>query len=111
MKMIKSNGNEYVLKFGAGTIANLNDLDITLMGLSQDMEAMKVKNLYTAFYHGLKQMHHDMTLEQAYKVIDGLFDEGMELEDFFKLVLEEYSKAMGLGKKFMEIMNNQVEAK
>lgn len=107
MKMIKANGNEYVLKFGAGTIAQLNDLGITLLVLSRDMEEMKLSNLYTTFHYGLKQMQRDITLEKTYAIIDSLFEEDMELEDFFKLVLEEYSKAMGLSKKFMEVMDNQ----
>lgn len=107
MRMIKANGTDYVLKFGAGAIADLNDLDITLMGLSSDMETMKVKNLFTTFYYGLKAMQRDMTMEKAHAIIDAMFEEGLELEDFFKMVLEEYSKAMGLGKKFKEIMDNQ----
>ena len=76
-------------------------------GLSADLEEMRVKKLYTTFFYGLKTMQHDMTQEKAYHIIDSLFEEGMELEEFFKIVLEEYASAMGLGKKFKEIMDAQ----
>ena len=107
MKILKANGVDYVLKFGAGAIAELNDHDITLAGLSADLEEMRVKKLYTTFFYGLKTMQHDITQEKAYHIIDSLFEEGMELEEFFKIVLEEYASAMGLGKKFKEIMDTQ----
>lgn len=107
MKILKANGKDYALKFGAGAIAELNDLGVTLLGLSKDLEDMKVKNLYVTFFYGLKTMQHDMTQEKAYHVIDSLFEEGMELEEFFKIVLEEYATSMGLGKKFKEIMEAQ----
>ena len=81
--------------------------DITLAGLSEDLEHMKVTRLYKAFFYGLKAMQHDITLDDAYKLIDELYEEGMELEEFFKIVLGEYSNAMGLGKKFKEILEAQ----
>ena len=108
MKMIKINNKDYVMKFTAGTVAELNELEgITLTGLSQDLEDMKVTKLYKTFYYSLKAMQKDITLEDAYELIDALYEEGMELEEFFKLVLMEFSNAMGLGKKFKEIMKAQ----
>ena len=108
MKLIKINNKDYVLKFTAQTVSELNEVeDITLSGLSQDLEGMKVTRLYKAFYYGLKAMQHDITLKDAYNLIDALYEEGMELEEFFKLILQEYATAMGLGKKFKEIMENQ----
>ena len=108
MKLIKIDGKDYVIKFTAEVVAQLNDIeDITLTGLSQDLEGMKVSKLYKAFYYALKPMQHDITLEGAYALIDKMYDEGMELEEFFKIVLQEYANAMGLGKKFREIMEAQ----
>lgn len=108
MKLIKINDKDYVIKFTAKTVSELNELeDITLAGLSKDLEDMKVARLYKTFYYGLKAMQHDITLQDAYKLIDALYEEGMELEDFFKIILQEYANAMGLGKKFKEIMETQ----
>lgn len=110
MKVIKINNKDYVLKFTSQTISELNAKGITLVSLSNDMQSMKVSSLYEAFACGLKAMQHDMTLEKAYRVIDEYFeDEENDIEGFFKLVLEEYSKSMGLGKRFKELMKeNQV---
>lgn len=108
MKIIKINNKDYVIKFTAKAVSELNELeDITLAGLSQDLEQMKVTRLYKAFFYGLKAMQHDITLDGAYKLIDELYEEGMELEEFFKIVLMEYASAMGLAKKFKEIMDAQ----
>ena len=108
MKVIKINNKDYVLKFTSQTISELNSKGITLVSLSSDMETMKINNLYETFAYGLKAMQHDMTLEKTYTIIDEYFeDEENDIESFFKLVLEEYSNAMGLGKKFKEIMENQ----
>ena len=112
MKLIKVNGKDYVIKFTAEVVSNLNEIeDITLTGLSQDLEEMKVTKLYKAFYYALKPMQHDITLSEAYNLIDAIYEEGMELEEFFKIVLQEYAQAMGLGKKFKEIMENQTPKK
>jgi hypothetical protein len=108
MKLIKINDKDYVIKFTAKVVAELNELEgITLTGLSKDLEEMKVTRLYKAFFYSLKSMQHDITMDDAYKLIDALYEEGMELEEFFKMVLMEYSQAMGLGKKFKEIMEAQ----
>ena len=108
MKVMKINGKDYVMKFTAGVVSELNEIeDITLAGLSQDLEQMKVARLYKTFYYGLKAIQHDITLQDAYKLIDALYEEGMELEELFKIVLQEYANAMGLGKKFKEIMEGQ----
>ena len=108
MKVIKINNKDYVLKFTSQAISQLNSKGITLVSLSNDMQGMKVDSLYETFAYGLKAMQHDMTLEKAYTVIDEYFEnEENDIESFFELVLEEYSKAMGLGKKFKEIMKDQ----
>lgn len=108
MKVIKINKKDYVIKFTAKTVSELNEIeDITLAGLSQDLEQMKVSKLYKAFYYGLKAMQKDITLEDAYALVDELYEEGMELEEFFKMILMEYSSAMGLAKKFKEIIEAQ----
>lgn len=108
MKVIKINNKDYVLKFTSQAISELNAKGITLVSLSNDMQSMKVSSLYEAFACGLKAMQHDMTLEKAYLVIDEYFEnEENDIESFFELVLEEYSKAMGLGKTFKKIMQEQ----
>lgn len=108
MKVLKINNKDYVLKFTSKAISQLNAKGITFLSLASDMEQMSVGNLYESFFYGLKSMQHDMTLEKAYEILDEYFeDEENDIESFFKLVLEEYSNAMGLGKKFKEIMENQ----
>ena len=108
MKILKINNKDYVIKFTAGIVAELNDReDITLAKLSGDLEEMKVSRLYKTFFYSLKAMQHDITMEQAYALIDALYEEGMELEELFKMILQEYAQSMGLGKKFKEIMETQ----
>lgn len=109
MKVLKIDKKDYVLKFNSECISNLNALGITLIGLTNDLQEMKVDNLYTTFYYGLKAMQKDMTIEEAYKVIDAYYEENEDnsIETFFEIVLEDYSKAMGLGKKFKEMMTGQ----
>lgn len=108
MKVIKINNKDYVLKFTSEAISQLNAKGISLVSLSNDMQTMKVNNLYETFHYGLKAMQHDMTLEKAYTIIDEYFEnEENDIESFFELVLEEYSKAMGLGKKFKILMEEK----
>lgn len=108
MKVIKINNKDYVLKFTSQTISELNAKGITLVSLSNDMQSMKVSSLYEAFACGLKAMQHDIDLEKAYRVIDEYFEnEENDIESFFELVLEEYSKSMGLGKTFKKVMQEQ----
>ena len=109
MRVLKINNKDYVIKFTSQTIKELNAKGITLVGLMQDLEKMKVDQLYDTFEYGLKTMQHDITTEKALSIIDEYYDEdeNNDLESFFKILLEEYSKAMGLGKTFKELMNQQ----
>lgn len=113
MRILKINNKDYVLKFTSKTIQELNAQDITLMGLINDLQEMKVDKLYTTFMYGLKAMQHDITLDRALEILDEYYeeDENNDLEVFFTMVIEEYSKAMGLGKKFKEMMGQQQEQK
>lgn len=102
MKILKINNKDVVLKFTTKAIMNLNAKDITLTTLSNDMEKLNLISLYDAFYEGLKFANSNMTINDVYELIDLYFEEGNTVEDFFLLVLEEYSSAMGLGKHFKE---------
>lgn len=105
MKFIKINNKEYGLKFTSRKIAELNSKGITLTTLAKDMEEMKLNNLYVAFCAGLQTMQHDITLEKTFEIIDEYYEESENntAETFFLTVLEEYSKAMGLGKQYKKI--------
>ena len=105
MRFIKINNKDYGLKFTSKKISELNVKGITLTTLSKEMEQMKLDNLYIAFYVGLQTLQHDMTLEKAYDIIDEYYEESEDntAETFFLMVLEEYAKAMGLGKQFKKI--------
>ena len=109
MRVLKINNRDYVLKFTSKSIQELNAQDITLTALIDDLQTMKVDKLYTTFMYGLKTMQPDMTMDKALDILDQYYeeDENNDLEVFFTLVIEEYSKAMGLGKKFMETMAQQ----
>ena len=107
MKVIKINKKDYVLKFTTKALMNLNAKGITLTSLSQDMENLNLMSLYEAFCEGLKFANKDITLDQAYELIDLYYEEGGEVEHFFTTILEEYAKSMGLGKKFKEIIKQQ----
>ena len=107
MKVIKINKKDYVLKFTTKALMNLNAKGITLASLSSDMENLNLMSLYEAFCEGLKFANKDITLDEAYELIDLYYEEGAEVETFFMMILEEYSKSMGLGKKFKEIIKQQ----
>ena len=107
MKVIKINKRDYVLKFTTKALMNLNAKGITLTSLSQDMEQLNLISLYEAFYEGLKFANKDITLDQAYELIDLYYEEGGEVEAFFMMILEEYANSMGLGAKFKEIIKQQ----
>ena len=107
MKVLKINKKDYVLKFTTKALMNLNAKGITLTSLASDMEKLNLISLYEAFCEGLKFANKDITLDQTYEIIDSYYEEAGEVEEFFTIVLEEYSKAMGLGNKFKEIMKQQ----
>ena len=107
MKVIKINKKDYVLKFTTKALMNLNAEGITLTSLSQDMENLNLISLYEAFCEGLKFANKDITLDQAYELIDAYYEEGGEVENFFMMILEEYAGSMGLGAKFKEIIKQQ----
>ena len=107
MKVIKINKMDYVLKFTTKALMNLNAKGITLTSLSQDMEQLNLISLYEAFHEGLKFANKDITLDQAYELIDLYYEEGGEVEAFFMMILEEYANSMGLGAKFKEIIKQQ----
>ena len=70
MKVIKINKKDYVLKFTTKALMNLNAKGITLASLSEDMEKLNLISLYEAFHEGLKFANKDITLDQAYELID-----------------------------------------
>ena len=107
MKVLKINKKDYVLKFTTKALMNLNAKGITLTSLASDMEKLNLISLYEAFHEGLKFANKEITLDQTYEIIDSYYEEAGEVEEFFTIVLEEYSKAMGLGNKFKEIMKQQ----
>ena len=107
MKILKINKKDYVLKFTTKALMNLNAKGITLTSLSQDMEKLNLISLYEAFCEGLKFANKDITLDEAYELIDAYYEEGGEVENFFTMILEEYAKSMGLGGKFKEIAKQQ----
>ena len=107
MKVLKINKKDYVLKFTTKALMNLNAKGITLTSLASDMEKLNLISLYEAFHEGLKFANKDITLDETYEIIDSYYEEAGEVEEFFTIVLEEYSKAMGLGNKFKEIMKQQ----
>ena len=107
MKVLKINKKDYVLKFTTKALMNLNAKGITLTSLSEDMEKLNLISLYEAFHEGLKFSNANITLDEVYELIDAYYEEGGEVETFFMLILEEYSKSMGLGAKFKEIMKQQ----
>ena len=80
---------------------------ITLTSLSTDMESLNLISLYEAFYEGLRFANNNITLDEAYELIDTYYEEGGEVEAFFMMILEEYASSMGLGAKFKEIIKQQ----
>ena len=107
MKVLKINKKDYVLKFTTKAMMSLNAKGITLTSLASDMENLNLISLYEAFHEGLKFANKDITLDQTYEIIDSYYEEGGEVQEFFMMILEEYSRAMGLAKQFKETMKQQ----
>lgn len=110
MKVLKINNRDYVIKFTSKVVRDLNSKNITLNKLIEDMQIMKLDNLYEAFYYAIKDMNDLKTIDEALNLIDAYFEENEEndMEKFFNVVIEEYAKAMGLGKRYKElIIKNQ----
>ena len=107
MKVLKINKKDNVLKFTTKALMSLNAKGITLTSLASDMEKLNLISLYEAFHEGLKFANKDITLDQAYELIDLYYEEGGEVEAFFMMILEEYANSMGLGNKFKEIIKQQ----
>lgn len=107
MKMIKIDNRDYVLKFTSKVVSELNANGISFNTLLEDMQAMKVDNLYKTFYYGISSMNK-VSYDEALELIDKYYEnEDNTMEVFFMLVIEEYSKALGLGKFFKEMMREQ----
>ena len=107
MKVLKINKKDYVLRFTTKALMNLNAKGITLTSLASDMEKLNLISLYEAFHEGLKFANKDITLDETYEIIDSYYEEGGEVEQFFMMILEEYSSSMGLAKQFKETMKQQ----
>jgi len=84
--------------------STINNTSYVLFELPLNIEPM---NLYNTLYEGLKFANKNITLDQVYELVDLYYEEGGDFESLSFLVLEEYSKSMGLGKKFKEIMKQQ----
>lgn len=108
MKAIKINNKDYVIKFTAGVIKELNTKGITLMQLINDLQEMKVDNMYTTFAAGLKSMQRDIDEAKALEILDDYFSESddNDLETLFITLIEELSSAMGLRKKFKTVIED-----
>ena len=107
MKVIRINNRDYHLKFTTRAITDLNAKGITLISLASDIETLNLSSLYEAFCEGLKFANKNITLDDVYELMDMYYEEGGDAEAFSIIVLEEYAKSMGLGKKFKEIMAQQ----
>lgn len=109
MKILNIGKKDYFLKYTSSIIQQLHSKDITLNKLIDDLQSLRLPSLYETFYYGLKTMQHDITLEKSLSIIDEYFeeDENNEMEVFFNIIIEEYGKAMGLGKKIKELMKEQ----
>ena len=70
-------------------------------------EVVEVVKLLEKMKDRLKFANKDITLDQAYELIDAYYEEGGEVEGFFMMILEEYAQSMGLGSKFKEIIKQQ----
>ncbi len=104
---------DYVVKFTSKVIRELNVKGITLNTLLADMEQLKLDNLYETFYFATKDMNNFKSIDEALEVVDQFYEdsEDNDIEKFFMIILEEYANAMGLGKKFKEVMAQQKKKK
>ena len=82
MKVLKINKKDYVLKFTTKALMNLNAKGITLTSLASDMEKLNLISLYEAFHEGLKFANKDITLDQAYELIDLYYDNEVSVIPF-----------------------------
>ena len=111
MKVLKIGNKDYVVKFTSKVIRELNAKGITLNTLLADMEQMKLDQLYESFFYSVRDMNGIKSLDEAMDILDQYYDDDEEndIEKFFTMLIEEYAKAMGLGKKFKELMEEQMK--
>ena len=109
MKVLKIGNKDYVVKFTSKVIRELNVKGITLNTLIADIDILKLDNLYDAFFIVIRDMNGIKSMDEALEVIDQFYEdsEDNDIEKFFMILLEEYANAMGLGKKFKEVMAQQ----
>ena len=109
MKVLKINKKDYVVKFTSKVIRELNVKGITLNTLLADMEQLKLDNLYDTFFFAIRDMNGIKSIDEALEVVDQFYEdsEDNDIEKFFMILLEEYANAMGLRKKFKEVMAQQ----
>ena len=110
MKVLKIGNKDIVVKFTSKVIRELNAKGITLNTLLADMEQMKLDQLYEAFFYSVRDMNGIKSLDEAMDILDQYYDDDDEndIEKFFTMLMEEYAKAMGLGKKFKELMEESI---
>ena len=70
------------------------------------MEKINLISLYEDFHEGLKFANKDITLAETYEIIDSYYEEGGEVEQFFIMILEEYSSSMGWRSNSKKQWNN-----
>ena len=109
MKVLKIGNKDYVVKFTSKVIRELNAKGITLNTLLADIDILKLDNLYDAFFIVIRDMNGIKSIDEALEVVDQFYEdsEDNDIEKFCMIFLEEYSNAMGLGKKFKEVMAQQ----
>ena len=110
MKMIKIGNRQLVMKFTTRVINMMNLEGITIKSISEDLkENFDTSKLNRAFYYSLISMQKDITVEDAYDLLDMWLEEGKDGEELQVEIIGELMNAMGFKKQFQEMMKENIK--
>lgn len=103
MKVLKIDNKEVFLRYNMNNIKKLSKLGITIKTVSEGLQNVDIAPLSVMFYYGVKSLKPEVTEDETDSMIDSFFEsEENGFEKLTNIILEEYSKALGIKTKSKE---------
>lgn len=96
MQILKINNKDVVVKFNINSIKQLGKSGLTLKTLSDSVQDVDMSAVALFFHYGVKALNYKATEDDTDEMLDNYFEEGGTFENLVELLLDEYTKAMGL---------------
>lgn len=98
MRVIKIGNREIFIRFNTNTIKALSELDVNLFTVNSALERLDIRPLSKMFFYGVKSLKPEVTEDETDCMIDDFFEANENgFEKLSTLILEEYTKALGMG--------------